>query len=100
MARGGGKGSNGEVASISSGKVTVPKRCWKVILIMPEGINDVIRLNSGVKSEIIAIDVPNSQDVSGTRWRNYELKVRELEGRTGLNFFTELDQNIQDKIEN
>ncbi|MDR6195322.1 endonuclease G [Siphonobacter sp. BAB-5404] len=95
----GGKGSNGSANTIASGKVSVPNRCWKVILIMPQGDNDVSRVGTE-KVEVIAVNMPNSQDVAGTSWRKWQVTVRELERTTGLGFFSELPQSVQDKIEN
>ncbi len=95
----GGKGSNGSASSIASGKVSVPGRCWKVILILPEGDDDLSRVVTE-KVEVIAVDMPNSQDVAGTGWKRWTVSVRELEKATGLDFFSELPKAVQDKIEN
>lgn len=95
----GGKGSNGSATTIASGKVKVPGRCWKVILILPEGDNDLARVATE-KVEVIAVNMPNSQDVAGTGWKRWTVPVRELEKATGLDFFSELPRAVQDKIEN
>ncbi|WP_420154271.1 DNA/RNA non-specific endonuclease [Siphonobacter sp.] len=95
----GGKGSNGSATTIAKGKVSVPGRCWKVILIMPEGENDYARLEKE-SVEVIAVDMPNSQDVAGTGWRRWQLSVRQLEELTGLDFFSALPRSTQDRIEN
>ncbi|PQA52999.1 DNA/RNA non-specific endonuclease [Siphonobacter curvatus] len=95
----GGTGSNGTANTIANGKISVPQFCWKVVLIMPEGTDDLKRIASE-KVEVIAVLIPNSQDVAGTGWRRWQLTVRQLEQVAKLNFFSELPQAVQDKIEN
>ncbi len=93
----GGKGSKGTASTIAKGNVIVPNRCWKVILIMPEGDNDLSRVATE-KVEVIAVSMPNSQDVAGTGWKRWQVTVRELEKATGLDFFSELPKVVQDTI--
>lgn len=54
----GGTGSNGGVTNtIDNGRITVPKRTWKVIVILPVGDNDIARVTSTTR--VIAVDMPN-----------------------------------------
>nr|WP_280640623.1 DNA/RNA non-specific endonuclease [Hymenobacter volaticus] len=61
----GGTGLNGLKTSIDNGRVTVPAHVWKVVVILPEGSDDLRRIAAG-QARIIAIDTPNDQSVSPT----------------------------------
>ena len=94
----GGTGSNGGVTTtINSGSITVPSRCWKVILIIPNGSNDVNRVSSSTR--IIAVDFPNTQTVNVNSWGFYRTSVDAIESATGYNLFSNLPINIQNTIE-
>lgn len=86
----GGTGSNGGVTNtIANGHVTVPALTWKVILVIPNGSNDLYRI--GKTTRTIAVIMPNSQSVGtpGTgNWRNYRVPIRKVEALTGYNFFS------------
>src|SRR5207237_4141408 len=46
----GGTGSLGGVTTtLDNGRVTVPNRCWKVVVILPVGDNDVSRINASTR---------------------------------------------------
>jgi endonuclease G, mitochondrial len=74
--------------------VEVPEFNWKVVLIV--GNDNPILLSK--KSRTIAIVVPNSSAASGP-WRNYRTTVRDIEERTGFDFFSDVPRKIQDAIE-
>lgn len=42
----GGTGSNGYATAVAGGRVTVPARCWKELVVLPVGTNDVARVSS------------------------------------------------------
>ncbi|TAE52133.1 MAG: DNA/RNA non-specific endonuclease, partial [Bacteroidetes bacterium] len=59
----GGSGSNGGTTSkIDNGRVTVPKTCWKIILILPEDGNDLDRVSTATR--VIAVEMPNKQSAA------------------------------------
>jgi endonuclease G len=94
----GGSGSNGGVTnSIAGGKVTVPSRVWKVILVLPNGSDDLNRVNSSTR--VIAVDMPNTEAVTNKKWYEYRVSVREIESKTGYNFFSALPTAVQNAIE-
>ncbi len=95
----GGKGTSGEASSIAGGKISVPRRFWKVVLMLPTGENDLDRITKE-NVEVFAINMPNSQDQTTKDWKQYKVSVREVEGLTGLNFFSKLSQDLQDQLEN
>lgn len=80
-------------------KVNVPTECWKVILILPQGDNDLKRINKDTR--VIAVDMPNKDedDLKKDPWQKYITTVRDIENKTGYDFFTEVSEDIQNVIE-
>ena len=60
----GGTGSNGTAKTIDEGRITVPANIWKVLVVLPEGENDVESINTSTR--VIAIDTPNNNTLSLT----------------------------------
>ncbi len=93
----GGSGSNGgTTTTIANGNISVPNRYWKVIVVLPNGSNDVGRVNSSTR--IIAVDMPNNQSVS-TSWGTYRTTVDAIEAATGYNILSNIPASIQSVIE-
>jgi endonuclease G len=94
----GGSGSNGGTTNtLAGGKITVPARLYKIILILPEGSNDLSRVN--VTTRVIAVDMPNKQSVDELPWSHYRVSVDELEIATGHDFFNNLPVTLQQQLE-
>jgi endonuclease G, mitochondrial len=92
----GGSGTNGYAETIDQGRVQVPKRVWKVIVVLPRGTNDVSRVNAATR--IIAIDTPN--DNAMTRgWGLYRTSVDAIEAATGLDLLSALPTSVQQVVE-
>ncbi|MEZ0539091.1 DNA/RNA non-specific endonuclease [Fibrella arboris] len=89
----GGTGEQGEASSIAGGKITVPAALWKVLLVLPNGSDDLIRI--GPNTQVVAVYIPNQQSAAERKWDSYRLSVNELEQRTGLRFFTNLPVDVQ-----
>lgn len=79
----GGEGKNGRADHIGKGKVQieVPASVWKVVLVLPN--KDAAPT---AQSRAIAVWMPNDQSV-GTDWKQYVVKVADVEARTGYTFF-------------
>ena len=77
-------------------KVTVPTNFWKIIVAVPEG-GDLSSVNE--RSHVIAVDMPNIDGIAQDDWRKYRTTVRAIEQRTGYNFFSNLPQGLQDRLE-
>lgn len=93
----GGTGSNGGVTTtIDQGRITVPARCWKVIVVLPVGNNDVSRINASTR--VIAIDTPNQQGIS-TDWSTFRVSVDFIEEATGYDILSNLPVAVQDVLE-
>ncbi|MCU0445210.1 MAG: DNA/RNA non-specific endonuclease [Microscillaceae bacterium] len=93
----GGTGANGYQQTIQNGKILVPAYTWKVIVILPIGDNDLRRINTNTR--VIAVAIPNRQDIRTKDWRLYRVSVDDLEATTGYDFLSEVADNIQNVIE-
>lgn len=93
----GGNGSNGDLSTFAVGKVTVPSRMWKVVVILPVNTNDVNRIDAGTR--VIAVDMPNTQSVNSKSWGDYRVSVDDIEAATGYNFMNLVATNIQNTLE-
>lgn len=85
-------------------KINVPKWCWKIILVLPEGEKDIVRvLQNNVK--IISVCIPNTMecnkdaDENKIDWNNYLCSVDYIEEITGFDFFNILPDDFENKIE-
>lgn len=92
-----GQGNNGNATSIATGRVTVPRYLWKVILILPEGTDDVRRVNPYTR--VIAVKMPNRKNVNRRPWWEYKVTVDALERLTGYDFFSNVDDDVEEVIE-
>jgi endonuclease G len=92
----GGVGSNGAANTIGGGQVVVPAYTWKVILVLPNGVDDINRVYKTTRT--IAVIMPNVQGLD-TNWRNHRVTVDRVERLTGYNFFSNVRPQIQRIIE-
>ena len=76
--------------------MTVPNRCWKVIVILPVGDNDVARINANTR--IIAIDTPNINSINPD-WGGFRTSVDAIEAATGLDLLSNLPLEVQATVE-
>lgn len=93
----GGAGSNGSASTIDGGRIVVPARTWKIIVVLPQGTNDLSRVSTSTR--IIAVDIPNTQGVRTASWGSYRVSVDQLEQRTGFDFLNLVSGTIQSTIE-
>ncbi|MDT4969744.1 MAG: endonuclease mitochondrial, partial [Acidobacteriota bacterium] len=93
----GGTGRNGLLTTVDQGRVVVPSKTWKVILVLSDGGgDDAARVSNSTRT--IAVIIPNEQGVDSD-WRNYIVSVDEVEALTGENFFSNVPDAIQAVIE-
>jgi DNA/RNA endonuclease G (NUC1) len=94
----GGIGNMGTVNN--AGKVVIPQYTWKVAVVLPNGDNDLQRINKSTR--VIATIVPN---FTGTGlnindvWRKYRTSVDAIESLTGYNFLSNVPMSTQSVIE-
>lgn len=87
----GGQGVSGYIGGGSN--IAVPTSTWKVIMVLPNGSNDVARVTTSTR--LIAVVMPNQNGIS-SNWRDFRVSVDYVETLTGHNFFS----NVPDAIEN
>ncbi len=92
----GGYGTRGYHTTIDNGRITVPSNIWKVVVVIPNGNNDLQRINATTR--VIAVNTPNNNNISAD-WTRYICTVRDIEKATGYNLLSKLPQNVQDAVE-
>ena len=91
-------GPEGKKEAIASGKVTVPTKTWKIIVVLDRPGLGVAGVSSNTR--VIAIEMPNIQGIRNKNWQIYRTTVRKLEAATGYNFLSNVPTSIQNVIEN
>jgi endonuclease G, mitochondrial len=92
----GGTGKKGYKSSIAGGKINVPAHVWKVVVLLPNGNNDLARINNDTR--VIAIDTPNDNNVT-SNWMDYLTTIDEIERRCGCDLLSALPTAVQQEIE-
>ena len=92
----GGTGTNGYATTLDQGRVSVPARCWKVVIILPTGTDDATRVSASTR--VIAVDTPNDNSVS-TSWGTYRTSVDAIETATGLAILPAVSTAVQQTVE-
>jgi len=89
-----GEGRQGFKSKIAGGKVTVPNKVWKVIMVLDanDDDNDIARIDENTR--LIAIIMPNDRTVPQNNWWQYRVSVKEVEELTGYTFFDKVPANI------
>lgn len=93
----GGTGRNGYATTIDNGRINVPAHIWKIAVIIPEGDDDLNRIDE--TTQVIAIDTPNDNNITNN-WMNYTCTVKSIEAATGYNLLSALPQTVQQSLEN
>ncbi|MEL7331997.1 MAG: DNA/RNA non-specific endonuclease, partial [Cyanobacteria bacterium J06560_2] len=75
------------------GKVTVPGRVWKVIVVL-DSIDDTVTRGT----EVIAVDMPNSDRIEAD-WQLYRTTIDRIEIATGYDLLSEIPVDIQAALE-
>jgi endonuclease G len=90
-------GGDESLGTIAGGKVRIPGFTWKVIVVLPEGSNDVARVTTSTR--VIAVSMPNRQGIRANDWRQYRYSVDQIETFTGYNFLSNVSSTVQSVIE-
>lgn len=88
-------GGYGVQTRLAEGRVTVPSRLWKVIVVLEPG-QSLADVDLG--TPVIVVDMPNG-DVMGTDWRAYQTTVDRLELATGYDLLSLVPVEIQAVLE-
>lgn len=92
----GGTGRNGYRSTISSGRIDVPDSFWKVILVLPNGTNDINRVTTSTR--VIAVNIPNDMSIS-SNWANFRTSVNSIESLTGLDLLENISNSTESVLE-
>ena len=92
----GGTGGAGYQTTIASGKVTVPANCWKVVVVLPAGSNDVGRVTNSTR--VIAVNTPSNNSLNSA-WGGYRTSVDAIEAATGYDLLSALPSGLQSTLE-
>ena len=91
-------GPYGNQGTIASGRIVAPQYTWKVVLVLPNGQNDLQRIWKGTRA--FGVIVPNFAPVDiNAPWRNFRVTVNQIENLTGYDFFSLVPKNTQEIIE-
>ncbi|MBS1797024.1 MAG: DNA/RNA non-specific endonuclease [Acidobacteria bacterium] len=91
-------GPKGNIGTIAGGRIVVPQYTWKVVLVLPNGNNDLSRVNRATRA--FGIIVPNFPPLNiNAPWRQFRVTVDAVEAFTGYNFFSNIPKNTQEIIE-
>ena len=82
-------------ATLAKGKVTIPSRTWKIIVVIKPG-SGARGVNKSTR--VIAVDMPNSNRIRSD-WKAYRVSVDKIEAATGYDFLSKVPKEIQDVIE-
>jgi endonuclease G len=93
----GGTGAKGLTQTLDQGRVTVPARLWKVVVLLPEGPNDLQRLAAG-QGRVVAVDTPNDNAIDPA-WEKYRTSVDKIEAATGLDLLSALPAAAQARLQ-
>ncbi|MBG1264933.1 DNA/RNA non-specific endonuclease [Nostoc sp. WHI] len=92
----GGTGSNGTRTTIANGRVEVPNRTWKVIVVL-DGPGTAASVTTSTR--VIAVNMPNTQGIRNVDWRQYRVSVDSIESNTGFNLLSNVSTSVQSVIE-
>ncbi|MDO7852416.1 DNA/RNA non-specific endonuclease [Hymenobacter convexus] len=95
----GGTGANGFLQTLDQGRVTVPARIWKIMVILPDGLNDLKRIATDPAVRVLAIDTPNDNNTVNPDWRQYLTSVDKIEAATGLDLLSALPRPAQARLQ-
>jgi len=91
-------GPYGSQGTIAAGKIVVPQYTWKVVLVLPNGADDIHRITKATRA--FGVIVPNFGPVDiNAPWRSFRVTVNQVENLTGYDFFNQIPKNTQELIE-
>lgn len=89
-------GGYGQKGTIGQGKVAVPARIFKIIVVTTPGVG-VDGITESTR--VIAVDTPNTNGNREARWTKFVTSVDAIEARTGYDFLSNVNPSIQEVIE-
>jgi endonuclease G, mitochondrial len=90
-------GAFGTKGTIARHTINVPRIFWKVIIVLPDGRDDVNRIDASTRA--IAVCMPNIAGIRRKDWRGYVSTIRNIETATGFDLLSELSTRVQNALE-
>jgi endonuclease G len=93
----GGTSVKGTFKTIDDGRITVPKHCWKVVLVLDRGTTaPEKRVNKN--TPVIAVLMPNDRSPKDEPWEKYATTLENIESLTGYRFFDKVPADILNEL--
>lgn len=83
----GGKTNHGYFESLAEGRITVPRSCWNVVLVLDAAGGNPIGKVKNKSTRLIGVVMPNDRTPENKPWDDYLVSVADIEQLTGLTFF-------------
>lgn len=90
-------GGYGDKRAIARGKVAVPARLWKIIVVLDQSNQGAEAVTN--RTPVLAVDMPNAKNMQDTDWRQFVTTVDVLETATGYDFLSSVSSQVQAAIE-
>lgn len=78
-------------------KVVIPKHCWKIIVVMPDGVTKPSQLDE--ETRVIAVDMPNTPTIKGKDWTDFLCTVDDIEKNIDYDLLPKVPKKVQAAIE-
>jgi len=88
-------GGYGTKGTIGKGRVAVPARFWKVILVCPAGT--AVPRDVTAENAVIAVDFPNEENVE-LDWKRYATTIGAIEQASGVLLYNALTPAVRDAL--
>jgi len=95
----GGTGSRGRKTRLGRGKVLVPARLWKIVVVMESSPRTAGLGAINPDTRVIAVVIPNRMGIANADWRDFRISVDALEDALGVDFLSNLPSKLQDVLE-
>lgn len=92
-------GGQGSLKRIGEGKVNVPAFCWKIVVILPSGEDDLARISE--QTRVVSVWMPNEDGptLAQGQWTDFLVSVDAIEAQTGYDFLSNVPKAVQDALE-
>jgi endonuclease G len=91
-------GGIGSAGTLANGKINVPAKCWKVIVALPVGNDDLTRIDA--KTTVISVEMPNedTQTIDEADWPAYTVSLKQIEADTGLKLLSAVPASVKNSL--
>ncbi|NJL87864.1 MAG: DNA/RNA non-specific endonuclease [Leptolyngbyaceae cyanobacterium SM1_1_3] len=89
-------GAYGQGKTLARGRVVIPTRLWKVIVVLDPFEVDPLTVDAD--TPVVAVDLPNRNNLSAD-WRSYQTSVDSIEAATGYDLLANLPDEVEALLE-